>query len=90
MASEMRRSRHENQMRTNLSVTVTLMIQAAKKILVVVSALFPIVDPIGGSPFFLVLSGDYTAQMRRLLTRRIALNSMTEVQSGVRSPALMF
>lgn len=76
-------------MRTNLSVTVTLMIQAAKKILVVVSALFPIVDPIGGSPFFLVLSGDYTAQMRRLLARRIALNSMTEVQSGVRSPALM-
>jgi len=62
-------------MRTNLSVTVTLMIQAAKTILVVVSALFPIVDPIGGSPFFLVLTGDYTAQMRRLLARRIALNS---------------
>jgi multiple antibiotic resistance protein len=62
-------------MRTNLSVTVNLMIQAAKTILVVVSALFPIVDPIGGSPFFLVLTGDYTAQMRRLLARRIALNS---------------
>jgi multiple antibiotic resistance protein len=62
-------------MRTNLSVTVTLMIQAAKTILVAVSALFPIMDPIGGSPFFLVLTGDYTAQMRRLLARRIALNS---------------
>ena len=30
-----------------------LMVQAAKSILLVVSALFPIVDPIGGSPVFL-------------------------------------
>jgi multiple antibiotic resistance protein len=51
------------------------MIQAAKSILLVVSALFPIVDPIGGSPFFLALTRDYTAQTRKLLARRIALNS---------------
>jgi multiple antibiotic resistance protein len=51
------------------------MIQAAKSILLVVSALFPIVDPIGGSPVFLSLTIDYTAQTRRLLARRIAVNS---------------
>ena len=51
------------------------MIQAAKSILLVVSALFPIVDPIGGSPVFLSLTKDYTAQTRRLLARRIALDS---------------
>jgi len=52
-------------------------VQAAKSILLVVSALFPIVDPIGGSPIFLSLTRDYTAQTRRLLARRIAVNSFT-------------
>jgi multiple antibiotic resistance protein len=51
------------------------MIQVAKGILLVVSALFPIVDPIGGSPIFLSLTTDYTAQTRKLLARRIAVNS---------------
>jgi multiple antibiotic resistance protein len=50
-------------------------IEAARSILLVVSALFPIVDPIGGSPIFLSLTRDYTAQTRRLLARRIAANS---------------
>jgi len=51
------------------------MIQAAKSILLVVSALFPIVDPIGGSPIFLSLTRDYTPQTRRILARSIAVNS---------------
>ena len=51
------------------------MIEAAKSLLLVLSALFPIVDPIGGSPIFLSLTADYTSQTRRLLARRIALNS---------------
>lgn len=51
------------------------MIQAAKSILLVVSALFPIVDPIGGSPVFLALTQDYAPQTRRVLARRIAVNS---------------
>lgn len=51
------------------------MIQAAKSILLVVSALFPIVDPIGGSPIFLSLTRDYEPQTRRLLARRIATDS---------------
>jgi len=52
-----------------------LVIQVAQSILLVVSALFPIVDPIGGSPVFLALTRDYSVQTRRLLARRIALNS---------------
>jgi multiple antibiotic resistance protein len=41
----------------------------------VVSALFPIVDPIGGAPVFLLLTRDYAAETRRVLARRIALDS---------------
>jgi multiple antibiotic resistance protein len=50
-------------------------IEAAKAILLVVSALFPIVDPIGGAPIFLSLTTNYDAKARRLLARRIAVNS---------------
>src|ERR1700728_1128472 len=52
-----------------------MLIQAAKSILLVVSALFPIVDPIGGSPVFLLLTRDYPAETRRVLARRITVNS---------------
>ena len=52
------------------------MIQIAKSILLVVSALFPIVDPIGGSPVFLSLTRDYPPETRRLLARRIAIDSL--------------
>jgi multiple antibiotic resistance protein len=52
-----------------------VLIEAAKSILLVVSALFPIVDPIGGAPVFLSLTLNYDRDTRRLLARRIALNS---------------
>ncbi len=52
-----------------------MFIQAAKSILLVVSALFPIVDPIGGAPVFLSLTLNYDRDTRRLLARRIAMNS---------------
>lgn len=52
-----------------------MLIQAAKSILLVVSALFPIVDPIGGSPVFLLLTRDYPAETRKVLARRIMVNS---------------
>jgi multiple antibiotic resistance protein len=47
----------------------------AGSILLVVSALFPIVDPIGGAPVFLSLTFGHDRQTRRLLARRIAGNS---------------
>jgi len=40
-----------------------------------VSALFPIVNPIGGSPVFLLLTQDYSRESRKLLARRVAMNS---------------
>jgi multiple antibiotic resistance protein len=52
-----------------------MLIQSAKSILLVVSALFPIVDPIGGSPVFLLLTRDYPAETRKVLARRIMVNS---------------
>jgi multiple antibiotic resistance protein len=48
---------------------------AAKNLLLVLVALFPIVDPIGGSPFFLVLTSGYTTDARKALSWRIAVNS---------------
>jgi multiple antibiotic resistance protein len=50
-------------------------LHVAQSILLVVSALFPIVDPIGGSPVFLSLTLNYDTKARRLLARRIAINS---------------
>jgi multiple antibiotic resistance protein len=49
--------------------------ETAKNILLMVSALFPIVNPIGGSPVFLLLTQDYSTESRRLLARRVAINS---------------
>ena len=40
-----------------------------------VSALFPIENPIGGSPVFLLLTQDYSRESRKLLARRVAMNS---------------
>jgi multiple antibiotic resistance protein len=37
--------------------------------------LFPIVDPIGGAPVFLLLTRDYARETRRVLARRIAVDS---------------
>jgi multiple antibiotic resistance protein len=51
------------------------LLEVAKSSLFIVSALFPIVNPIGGSPVFLALTPDYTEPARRLLASRIALNS---------------
>src|SRR5271156_2802591 len=48
---------------------------AAKNLLLVLVALFPIVDPIGGSPFFLVLTSGYAPDARKALSWRIAVNS---------------
>ena len=50
-------------------------VQAAKSIFLLISALFPLVDPVGGSPIFLALTRSYTPETRRILARRIAANS---------------
>ncbi len=49
--------------------------EVAKTTLLILTALFPIVNPLGGSPVFLSLTQDYTSDSRKLLARRIAMNS---------------
>jgi multiple antibiotic resistance protein len=51
------------------------MLEATKGLLLILGAIFPIVDPIGGSPFFLALTNDYGSKARRALSRRIAADS---------------
>ena len=51
------------------------MLEAAKSILLILSALFPIVNPLGGSPVFLALTRDYPTGARRALARQVAMNS---------------
>lgn len=49
---------------------------AVKVFLLTLSALFPIVDPLAGSPIFLAMTQDYPPQTRRALAWRVALNSL--------------
>ena len=51
------------------------MLEVVKSIVLILTALFPIVNPLGGSPVFLALTQDYPASVRRILARRVAMNS---------------
>src|SRR5208337_1514906 len=51
------------------------MLPIVKSSLLVVSALFPIVNPLGGAPIFLSLTHYYSTIQRKLLSRNIAINS---------------
>jgi multiple antibiotic resistance protein len=50
--------------------------QLLKSTLLVLTTLFPIVNPLGGAPLFLSLTHYYSTEERRILARRIALNSI--------------
>ena len=52
------------------------MLETAKNVLLILSALFPIVNPLGGSPVFLALTRDYPTSARRALARQVAVNSL--------------
>lgn len=52
------------------------MADALKVFFLTISGLFPIVDPLTGSPIFLSLTEGYAAQTRRALSWRIAINSL--------------
>jgi multiple antibiotic resistance protein len=49
--------------------------QFLKAVVVIFSALFPIVNPLGGASFFLSFTRGYSAADRKLLARRIAFDS---------------
>ena len=48
--------------------------EMAQGVLLVVAALFPIVNPLGSAPFFLALTEDQTDAGRRVLARKVAVN----------------
>jgi len=50
-------------------------VEAAKSLLLILSALFPIVNPLGGSPVFFSLTAEYSHETRKALALRIARNS---------------
>lgn len=51
------------------------MLEVARSILLILTALFPIVNPLGGSPIFFALTREFPAVARRLLARKVAMNS---------------
>jgi multiple antibiotic resistance protein len=51
------------------------LIEAAKSLFLILSALFPIVDPLGGSPIYLAMTREYSQATRKALSWRIATNS---------------
>jgi multiple antibiotic resistance protein len=52
------------------------MAQLLKSTFLMLTALFPIVNPLGGAPLFLSLTHYYSPEERNILSRRIALNSI--------------
>jgi multiple antibiotic resistance protein len=51
------------------------MADAIKVFFLILSALFPIVDPLSGSPIFLALTREYSPETRRVLSLRVAVDS---------------
>jgi len=56
-------------------MSVAAVIHILKSCLVVLTALFPIVNPLGNTPIFLSLTPGYSSDERTILSRKIALNS---------------
>ncbi len=50
--------------------------QLLKSMLLILTALFPIVNPLGSAPLFLSLTRYYSGEQRKMLSWRIALNSV--------------
>jgi len=55
---------------------MNLALETAKSIILIISTLFPIVNPLGGSPIFLSLTRSYPPDARWTLSRSIAVNSL--------------
>src|SRR5437879_11935502 len=61
------------------------LLEFPKSTLLIVSALFPIVNPLGGSPVFLALTREYPASARRILARQVARSEERRVGKEGRS-----
>jgi multiple antibiotic resistance protein len=57
--------------------------ELARNTLLVVGALFPIVNPIGNTPIFLSLTHGLSGQQRTALARAVALNGLTLILTSI-------
>src|SRR5580693_547265 len=57
--------------------------ELAKNTLLIVGALFPIVNPIGNTPIFLTLTRGLSSHGRAVLARMIALNGLILILSSI-------
>jgi multiple antibiotic resistance protein len=53
----------------------SILSQVFSTVVLMVSGLFPIINPLGGAPIFLALTGDATRQQRTAISTKIAINS---------------
>ena len=56
-------------------MSLSVVLQIIESCLLVLTALFPIVNPLGNGPIFLSLTPGYSTQARETLSRKIAINS---------------
>lgn len=61
----------------------TALADFAKNTLLIVAALFPIVNPLGNVPIFLTLTEGFTREMRTVLARKIALNGLALLVASI-------
>jgi multiple antibiotic resistance protein len=57
--------------------------QIVEGVLLVVAALFPIVNPLGNAPIYLAMTSDYVPEERASLARRVAVNSFVLLVASV-------
>lgn len=58
-----------------MDMSVAAVVEVLQSCLLVLTALFPIVNPVGNTPIFLSLTPGYSSSARAILSRKIALNS---------------
>ena len=54
-----------------------------RELLLTVGALFPIVNPLGSAPVFLILTRDFPHETRKVLARKIALNGFVLLVASI-------
>ncbi|HEY3442459.1 MAG TPA: MarC family protein [Paludibaculum sp.] len=54
-----------------------------KATIFIAATLFPIVNPLGGAPIFLSLTGQYSSDTQKLLARKIAINSFALLMASL-------
>ena len=59
------------------------LVELFREVLLIVGALFPIVNPLGNAPIFLILTPEFSSGMRNVLARKIAINGFVLLLGSV-------